>query len=161
MFRRLTQFYEVINGLTQDYLRSPIPSLHGHLFGLHLTNVLDIIYCRTDRYENSFFPDSVAMWNDLGPELRGAESLSIFKKNILKIYRPTSKSLFHIHDPSSVKWIFQLRVGLSPLKAHKKNHNFEDDLDDICICSLDAETSSHFFYIALFLILKDAYSIGS
>ena len=32
------------------------------------------------------------MWNDLGPELRGAESLSIFKKNFLKLYRPAKKA---------------------------------------------------------------------
>ena len=92
MFRRLTQFYKIMNGLTPDYLRTPIPALHKHLFGHRPTNVLDTIYCRTDRYQNSFFPDSVLMWNDLGPELRGAKSLSSFKSNILKIYRPTKKA---------------------------------------------------------------------
>ena len=70
----------------------------------------------TDRYQNSFFPDSVILWNLLGPDLRGAESLSIFKKNILKTYRPAKKSLFDIHEPNRIKWIFQLRVGLSALK---------------------------------------------
>ena len=53
-----------MTGLTPEYLRIPIPLLHGH----------------TDSYQNSFFPDSVALWNLLGPDLRGAESLSIFKK---------------------------------------------------------------------------------
>jgi len=144
MFRRLSQFYKIMTGLTPDYLRDPIPSLHDHLFGHRYTNVLDTITCRTDRYLNSFFPNCVSLWNDLGPELRGAESLSIFKKRILKIYRPGKKTLFDIHDPNGIKWIFQLRVGLSPLKSHKKHHNFQDTPNDTCQCSLNAETSNHF-----------------
>ena len=77
IFRRLTQFYKIMTCLTPEYLRIPIPLLRGHLFGYRYTNILNTIFCRTDRYQNSFFPDSVTMWNDLGPELRGAESLSI------------------------------------------------------------------------------------
>ena len=133
-----------MTGLTPEYLTIPIPSLHGHLFGYRPTNVLKTIFCNTDRYHNTFFPDSVTLWNDLGPKLRGAESLSIFKKNILKIYRPAKKSLFNIHDPNCIKWIFQLRVGLSPLKSHKKNHRFQDTPDDTCQCTENAETSHHF-----------------
>ena len=55
------------------------------------------------------------------------------------------KSLFNIHDPNCIKWIFQLRVGLSPLKSHKKNHNFLDTPDDTCQCTENAETPHHFF----------------
>ena len=85
------------------------------------------------------------MWNDIGPHLRGAESISIFKNKILKLYRPVKKSLFNIHDPYGIKWIFQLRVGLSPLKSHKMNHNFKDTLNDTCQCKRSGETSHHFF----------------
>jgi len=144
VFRRLTQFYKIMSGLTPDYLRTPIPSLRGHLFGYRYSNILNTIFCRTDKYKSSFFPDSVTLWNDLGPQLRGAESLSIFKNKILKLYRPAKKSLFDIYD-YDIKWIFQLRVGLSPLKSHKKKHNFEDTPNDTCQCKLNAETSHHFF----------------
>ena len=60
-FRRLTQFYKIMTGATPEYLRDPIPSLHGHLFGYRFSNVLDIIYCRTLKYQSSFFPDTVSM----------------------------------------------------------------------------------------------------
>ena len=83
-------------------------------------------------------------WNNIGPELRSAKSLSIFKKNILKIIRPEKKDLFNIHNPNGIKWIFQLRVGLSPLKSHKKLHNFKDTPDDTCQCNLNAENTQHF-----------------
>ena len=51
-----------------------------------------------------------------------------------------------MHD-NGIKWIFQLRVGLSPLKRHKKEHNFsgyEEDLSDTCSCLMDSETTCHF-----------------
>ena len=144
MFRRLTQFYKIMNGLTPAYLKSPLPPPRGHLFGYRSINALRTIPCRTDRYQKTFYPDTVISWNNIGPELRGAKSLSVFKKNILKIIRPQKKDIFNIHNPFGIKRIFQLRVGLSPLKAHKKLHKFTDTPDDTCQCSLNAETTQHF-----------------
>ena len=118
-FRRLTQFYKIMNGLTPGYLKIPALSLRSHLFGL--SNDLKNIPSKTQRYRNSFFPDTVSLWNDLGPKLRGSESLAVFKRNLLKLYRPPKKSLFNIYDVG-IKWIFPLRVGLSPLRSHKSEH---------------------------------------
>ena len=86
----------------------------------------------------------VASWNNIGPDLRGAKSLSVFKINIFKIIRPVKKEIFNIHNPTCIRWIFQLRVGLSPLKGHKTRHNFADTPNDTCRCSLNAETTQHF-----------------
>ena len=142
-FRRLTHIYKIMNNLTPEDLKMPIPPQQGHLFGYRSSNVIRPIACRTERYRNSFYPDSVISWNGIGPELRGAKSLSIFKKNILKIIRPMRRSIFGIHNPKGIGWIFQLRVGLSSLKSHKKSHNFQDTPDDECICNY-AETTQHF-----------------
>ena len=54
------------------------------------------------------------------------------------------KSLFDIFDPDGIKWIFQLRVGLSQLRSHKNAHNFQDTPDDICCCTLNSETTAHY-----------------
>ena len=53
------------------------------------------------------------------------------------------KSIFSIHNYNGIKWIFQLRVGLSPLKSHKKRHEFPDTPNDECACTL-SETTQHF-----------------
>ena len=84
MFRRLVQFYKIMTEQTPEYLRFPTLSLHRHLYGVRFGNVLKDIVCENYRYRNSFFPDSVSMWNDLGPNLRGSESISIFKESLLK-----------------------------------------------------------------------------
>ena len=39
-FRRITQFYKIMNGLTPKYLLDPIPMPRRHLFGRHITNDL-------------------------------------------------------------------------------------------------------------------------
>ena len=49
-----------------------------------------------------------------------------------------------MHNPNGIKWIFQLRVGLSPLKSHKKQHKFQDTPNDECVCRRNAETTQHF-----------------
>lgn len=79
-----------------------------------------------------------------GPTLRQAPSLSIFKSNILKLIRPQKKNVFNIHDPKGVRRLFQLRVGLSPLKHHKKRHNFKDTPTGTCRCQMFTETTEHF-----------------
>ena len=55
------------------------------------------------------------------------------------------KRIFDIHDPIRMKWHFQLRVGLSPLYAHKKNHNFSDTPCDKCDVCKRTENLEHFF----------------
>ena len=38
-----------------------------------------------------------------------------------------------------------LRLGLSHLKDHKFRHNFQDCLNPLCPCSLEAESTIHYF----------------
>ena len=40
--------------------------------------------------------------------------------------------------------MFQLRVGLSPLRRHKMKKHFRDTPTDVCGCQLSAETTEHF-----------------
>ena len=67
-------------------------------------------------YQNSFFPSDIHEWNKLNLDTRNSESFSVFKNKILKFIRPSSKSIFGIHDPIGVKLLTRLRLGLSHLK---------------------------------------------
>ena len=114
----ITQFYRIMNGLTPQYLVDPIPMPRRHLFGRRITNDLYQFHWRNNRFLHSFYPDSVKNWNNLGPEIRNIESISLFKKTILKTIKPQKRSIFKLHDTNGVKFIYQLRVGLSPLRHH-------------------------------------------
>ena len=149
-FRRLTQFYKIMNNLTPQYLREPVPDPQMHLFGPRSTNVLPPIPCKTDRFKSSFYPDSVEKWNDVGVEFRSIAKLSDFKSSYVQLIRPIKKDIFNVHNPDGIKRIFQLRVGLSPLRAHKKSHNFGDTESGVCLCGGGAEDTMHFLLVCPF-----------
>ena len=93
---------------------------------------------------NSFFPDAVRSWNSVGVDFSSTLSIAVFKKNLTNLIRPKPRPTFGISDCSGVKFIFQLRLGLSPLKFHKKKHNFLDTPDDLCDCRSACEDTAHF-----------------
>ena len=54
-------------------------------------------------------------------------------------------SIYNIHDPVGIKYLTRLRLGLSHLNEHKFRHNFQDCLNPLCSCSLQVETTNHYF----------------
>ena len=110
--RRLVQFYKNFNDFTPQYLNNFVPPTRALLYGRRRENVLHEFKCRTETFANTFFPDSVKIWNNIGIELRSIDTLSEFKKQIIKLVRP---STYGIHRPLGIKRLFQLRLGLSHL----------------------------------------------
>ena len=137
-------FFKIVNGFTPQYLLDPIPMPRRHLYGRHVTNDIYSFTYRNNRFLYSFYPDAVNSWNALDPDLRKTETISGFKNIIIKSIQPIKRSIFGIHDVNGIRYIFQLRVGLSPLRAHKKRHNFKDTPDDRCSCGNGIETTEHF-----------------
>ena len=45
-----------------------------------------------------FFPSTVIEWNKLD-NIRNSESVSTFKKQVLKFIRPSPNSPFNVHNP--------------------------------------------------------------
>ena len=41
--------------------------------------------------------------------------------------------------------ITRLRLGLSHLQEEKFKHNFQDTVNPLCSCSIEAESTSHYF----------------
>ena len=55
--------------------------------------------------------------------------------------------IYDIHDPTGIKFLTRLRLGLSHLNEHKSKHNFRDCLYPLCSCSLEVESTTHFFLL--------------
>ena len=66
------------------------------------------------------------------------------KKKNLSFIRPSPNSVFNCHHPQGLTFLTRLRLGLSHLRQHKFNHNFQDTLNPFCRCGQDIETISHF-----------------
>ena len=150
-FRRLTEFYKIHANMTPQYMKDNLPPKRPLRYGNNNPHIYHNIFCNTTRYMNSFFPDSIRIWNNIDSVFHDCNTIENFKKNIIALIRPKPKPIFNIHDPIGLKYIFQLRVGLSPLKCHKKSHKFADTPDDWCDCKYGPENTCHFlFYCPLY-----------
>ena len=99
---------------------------------------------RHNFFENSFFTSTVIEWNKIDKNIRKPESLSTFKKSILKFIRTSQKGVYNCHNPKGINLITRYRVGLIHLGKHRFKHSFQDILTPICSCGKDIETSSHY-----------------
>ena len=123
-----------------------------------LSYVFHNIRQRSNRYANSFFPDVIKNWNIFITHFEHFPSYLIFKNHLLSFFRPKSKPIYGIHDPLGLKYLFQLRLGLSPLRYHKNRHNFADTPSASCVCNDGIENVNHFlFHCSLFLDERVAF----
>ena len=83
-------------------------------------------------------------WNNIVSSFQHLPTFEGLKDHILSLIRPVRKAIFGIYDPSNIRYIYQLRVGLSHLRSHKKHHNFADTPTDKCICKQGVENTRHF-----------------
>ena len=140
-------FYKIVNNVTPEYTRHPIPQLEQPVYSLREHHVIGQIKARTERFKNSFYPNCLNEWDKLLPEVRQAPSLSVFKSKILAQIRPPSKLVYGIHDPKGLAILTQLRVGLSKLNFHKFRHNFRDTIDPMCPANDGVEDTEHYLLL--------------
>ena len=82
-------------------------------------------------FENSFFPYCVKEWEEFSSDIQNAESISIFKKSLIKSFRPSKPPIYDIFDPVGLKFLTRLRTNLSHLREHKFNHNFKNTINPL------------------------------
>ena len=146
MGRRIYQIHKIMNNKTPSYLKDKLPPNHIPFFNRPLFNVFREIKFRTYRYKNSFFPHAISSWNIIISDFEDFPSFDSLKDHVLSFFRPKNKSIFGVHDPIGLRYLFQLRVSLSPLRSHKSRHNFIDTPSDICHCNQGVEDTSHFLF---------------
>ena len=142
MSRRILQLHKIIDQKTPEYLHDKLP-VHRNVV-INLPNVFREIRCRTSRYQNSFFPNAVSHWNNIITDFKDFPSFPQLKKHIISLIRPLPKDVFDVFNPSFLRYLFQLRLGLSRLRHHKKCHNFVDTPSDLCLCKNGIEDTRHY-----------------
>ena len=142
--RRFLMMHKIVNNCTPSYLKDQLLRIArapvDHPIFLHEYR------CRTTRFRNSFFPDTTRSWNVVMSHFSTMPTSSAFKQHLISLFRPIGKSLFNIYDPLSTKYLFQIRLGLSPLQNHKRNHNFTDTQSSACLCGTGSEDTPHFLF---------------
>ena len=120
--RRIRQIHKIVSNKTPSYLKDKLPRQRRPLYSHNNNkNTFHEIRCRSSRYMSSFFPDAITAWNNVISHFENIPSINILKDHILSLIRPKKKNNFGIHDPLGLRYLLQLRVGLSFLRCHKKN----------------------------------------
>ena len=145
MFRRTLQLHKIEHNITPSYLKRKLPPHRRVHHGISQNSFYEYL-SRTERFSMSFFPDAISSWNIFIGHFTNMPSFNVLKTHLLALFRPKKKSIFNIHDPTGIRFLFQLRLGLSPLRSHKKRHNFIDTPSDICLCKIRAENTKHFLF---------------
>ena len=146
--RRLCLVYKVFSTkipvYTYDFI-SPVRQSLRH------PNTFNSFSCKTEYFKNSFFPCVIGEWNKVNPEIRRSSSYNIFRKSIFNFIRSSPSKLYNINDTIDIKLITRLRLGFSHLCEHKFKHNFKDTLNSLCSCSIEVESTSHYFLCCQYL----------
>ena len=159
--RRILQIHKIVNNNTPFYLKNKLPRLRRPLYRQNNTTTFYEIRCKSSRYMNSIFPDGIKAWNNVIVHFPNIPSINILKSQILSLIRPEKKSIFNIHDPLGLRYLFHLRVGLSPLRSHKNRHGFADTPLDNCICNHGVEDTNHFLFLCPLYATQRATLIAS
>ena len=142
MCKRVLQLHKIIDEKSPNYLRDKLPPNRNVV--INLPYVFHDIRCRTDRYQNSFYPNAVSLWNNIITFFPSLPSFENLKKHMISLIRPPGKETFSVFNPPLLRYLFQLRVGLSRLRHHKKRHNFADTPSDLCLCKTGVEDTRHY-----------------
>ena len=137
-------FYKIYKNKSPFYLFNLIPEKTSS-YTTRNVDCIPLIKIKHNFLKNTFFPSTIIEWNKLDPTFRNAESFDIFKSNILKFIRPTRRSFFNCYNHKGIRLMTRLHPGLSHLREHKFNHNFQNCINPLCSCSMDIESTSHFF----------------
>ena len=144
--RRILQVHKIENGKTPSYLKDKLPTHHRPQPNRNIPKTFRELRSRTNRYTNSFFPDAISSWNIFISHFGNMPNFASLKTYLSYFFRPKKQSTFGIHDPLGIRYLFQLRVGLSPSRSHKKQHNFIDTPSDTCNCDQSVENTNHFLF---------------
>ena len=144
--RRIFQIHKIKNNMTPSYLRDKLPPHRRLLYSCKNSKTFHEIRGNTSKYKNSFFPDAIISWNNIITNFQNVSSFTSLKAHILSLIRPKAKSTFGVHDPLGLRFLFQLRVDLNPLRNHKRRYNSADTPSGICECNQDIEDTSHFLF---------------
>ena len=148
---KMILFYKMVNKLAPSYLQKYVIFTESN-YMLRTSGKVQIkpIKCRLTSFKKSFIPDSIQMWNNLPNEIQIIPNLALFK-NKIKTHFPGNPGnsispylLFESHDGFFGKLLTQMRLQLSPLRAHLFRYNLTDN--PFCpSCGEEIETTLHYF----------------
>ena len=148
-FNRLLTMHKLVSGSIPSHLQLLVPTtrVNHRQLNVRLRNDthLQVPYCRTTTYKNSFVPYTTRLWNSLPREVKDASSYNQFKQkcrdHMLRArHHQTYRRLGNQH---SNILSCRLRVGWCQLNSTLAKFNITTRT---CACGAASETVTHFLF---------------
>jgi hypothetical protein len=123
--QRACTMYKIQNEIAPTYLVETCPSLVGERNNYNLRNAedIEIPLGRKTGYFNSFFPNTIRLWNNLDRSIKNRDSLESFKYHLKKAKCRKRNKLYSKFNGSKAVNHTRMRLGLSGLKAQRYEYN--------------------------------------
>ena len=108
-------------------------------------DLFKLVSCKTEYFKNSFIPNVIYEWNKFDHDIHSSASYNLSHNTLLQFIRSVQRKTFNINDSVGDKLLTGLRLGFSHHREHKFRHGFRDILNPLCPCSIETETTAHYF----------------
>ena len=105
--RRLCLFHKIVVNKSSNYLCDYISTVNQS-YQTRSGNKFFHMCCKTEYFENSFFPYMIKEWNNLSLEICKSGSYEICKNSLLKFITSSPNSLFNFSDSLGIKLLTTL-----------------------------------------------------
>ena len=147
---KLIYFYKIYINANPIYLNGDLHALLPNR-GFRQTRssevgMLNISFCRTNKFKNSFFPSTISICNKLITDIRLYDSLNKLKKFLATKFEIDNRYFnYNLMIGSTDKIVTQMRLGLSSLRDHLFRYCLTDN--PFCQSCMEViETSAHFLF---------------
>ena len=135
-------FHKIVNGLVPHYLSEIKPaSTPNERYGLRRQHNFTTPRCWISKYQKSFLPLAVSLWNKLDESFKCITDCLIFKTALCP--KLIDNPLNLIGNRTDQIIMAKLRLNCSNLKSHLYNLNIIES--QTCACGYNKEDSIHFF----------------
>ena len=143
--KKLALMYKIVNNEAPGYLNDLLPNTVNAASNYNLRNRLnfEIPFVRLCSYENSFFPSTLKLWNELPLNIRNCSSVSQFKANVRSPHLKPPNYLY-VGERKYNILLTRLRHNCSSLNSDLFNVNIIQYSN--CSCGALTENVNHFFF---------------
>lgn len=142
---KLNIFYKMDHNLSPAYLSNLLPPHVGDMSGYPLRNAENYasVNINTSLYGNSFLPSTIREWNKLPVDLRNAESITSFKRQLDNDHSKIPSYFYYGNRLSQILHT-RLRTECSSLNYYLNRRNLVPS--PLCVCGV-VENNHHFLLI--------------
>ena len=137
-------FHKIANGTAPNYLIELLPAMRENRYNLRRPHDFPLIKCRINKYQNSFLPKAITLWNRQDVGLKTIADYDTFKDELIKTC-PKENTLYYTGKRKENIIMARMRLNCSNLKGHLYNLHIIDRPE--CQCGHEFEDSFHFFFI--------------